>query len=469
MPDLDDQPAAPIGEARQAPASIVELTNRDFQSMAEAKAAVVSLSEANGFAVAIKRAFKMDSNGLPQRCDLECVRGTQKASKGTGKRQAVNTRENCPWSAYLRYYKGLGCWRFVLRVDEHSHPSATNASHFAISRRRQRKEFEGEIGTLAEGPMKRMCKDIAREVGQTHPEAIITARDVQNLRDQNRVASLHGRTPTQQLLEDLNNDPDARIMKRHLNNRDDGPIISLMWTYNWAIAKWKENPEVLSFDNTYKTNRFNMPLLQITGITNLSTTFNVAWALLSDEAEGSFEWAITQLRTISVEENIAESYVCISDYDRAFRNAWNAVHPDVFQQLCRWHIMKNVAFHVKVKWNGTLEGTALGETLGGEGSRIRNQDQQDNRAGEGEQAEANAQANALLEGRDRGARLGGENPRNLPAQQPRAVQQNQQRRYENSADGLLEAWKATVYAGTFEDFDHHWQSLCAEFADQEGK
>ena len=51
------------------------------------------------------------------------------------------------------------------------------------------------------------------------------------------------------------------------------------YTSTKCISKWQENPEVLAFDNTYKTNKFSMPLLQTTGITSVSTTFRLAFAL----------------------------------------------------------------------------------------------------------------------------------------------------------------------------------------------
>ena len=41
-------------------------------------------------------------------------------------------------------------------------------------------------------------------------------------------------------------------------------------------------------DCTYKTNRFNMPLLSIIGITSLGTNFWVAFCFLRNEKEGDF-------------------------------------------------------------------------------------------------------------------------------------------------------------------------------------
>jgi len=36
-------------------------------------------------------------------------------------------------------------------------------------------------------------------------------------------------------------------------------------------------------DNTYKTNRFKMPFLNVTGITNTHSTYNAAFGLLNKE------------------------------------------------------------------------------------------------------------------------------------------------------------------------------------------
>ena len=115
------------------------------------------------------------------------------------------------------------------------------------------------------------------------------------------------------------------FFKEHEAGGDDGPIAGLFWTYSWAVGQWKRHPEVLSFDNTYKTNKFNMPLLQVTGVTGSWTTFSVGWALLGDETEASFSWAISQIQKVAADERISPPYVAISDYDRAFRNAFQGL------------------------------------------------------------------------------------------------------------------------------------------------
>ncbi|KAM4067626.1 MULE transposase [Hirsutella rhossiliensis] len=90
-------------------------------------------------------------------------------------------------------------------------------------------------------------------------------------------------------------------------------------------------------DNTYKVNRFNLPLLQVVGTTGLHKSYSVAFGLAAKEDEG----------------------VIITDFDEALKNALNAIFPQSQQQLCTWHIMKNVVLHIKKKWVGTLDGTEI--------------------------------------------------------------------------------------------------------------
>jgi len=44
-------------------------------------------------------------------------------------------------------------------------------------------------------------------------------------------------------------------------------------------------------------------------------------------------------------------HVAMTDDDTAMKNALTELYPDVQQQLCIWHIEKNVYKNVKEKWN----------------------------------------------------------------------------------------------------------------------
>ncbi|KAI5302491.1 hypothetical protein KEM56_000653 [Ascosphaera pollenicola] len=104
-----------------------------------------------------------------------------------------------------------------------------------------------------------------------------------------------------------------------------------------------------------------------------------------------------------MEENeIQKPFVIITDKDEAIRNAIRSLFDSdqTATQLCLWHVMKNVAFNIKKKWEGALDGTMLGQTLGSVGSRTASE-----RDAEAEstldEREAERVADSMLDERDR--------------------------------------------------------------------
>lgn len=63
-------------------------------------------------------------------------------------------------------------------------------------------------------------------------------------------------------------------------------------------------PTILIMDNTYKINRYKLPLLGIVGVTSTDLTFSVAFAYLSTERFNNFTWALQKLRELFVTDNL---------------------------------------------------------------------------------------------------------------------------------------------------------------------
>jgi hypothetical protein len=110
-----------------------------------------------------------------------------------------------------------------------------------------------------------------------------------------------------------------------------------------------------------------MPLLNIIGVDSLHRNFNVCFGLSIREREEDFEWHLNCLKKLQEKYNIGQPSVILSDFCRALKNAAKAVYPGVPQQLCVWHIMKNVNHHIKKKWvqegDPTPVQTALCDTV----------------------------------------------------------------------------------------------------------
>ena len=105
-------------------------------------------------------------------------------------------------------------------------------------------------------------------------------------------------------------------------------------------------------DDTYKTNRFKMPLFNVTRISNIGSIFNTAFGLLDGEDKDEFTWAVEKLEEIRQSYNIQQPFVVLTNMERALKNALSRIWPDAQQQLCLWHICQHVALEAKKRWKG---------------------------------------------------------------------------------------------------------------------
>ena len=125
-----------------------------------------------------------------------------------------------------------------------------------------------------------------------------------------------------------------------------------------------------------------------------------------------------------------------------------------------WHVNKNVAFNINKKWIGPLEASRLGESVGGVGSKLREDNEYLN-------AQAENIASRLLQESDREHCLGESGQH--PSLQPISAKPSgyPTLRWECSVDGILDAWVAIVYAQTEDKFRSIWITLATGFDRQE--
>lgn len=114
---------------------------------------------------------------------------------------------------------------------------------------------------------------------------ILRPKDVDNKRAADRLKGLGHRTATDVILRDLRRD------SFHLSYILDmeGRVTYLWFTHKEIVETLMRNWEVLSMDATYKTNKYGLPLFEITGSTCLHTTLPVGYAFLLNETQEDFE------------------------------------------------------------------------------------------------------------------------------------------------------------------------------------
>lgn len=63
--------------------------------------------------------------------------------------------------------------------------------------------------------------------------------------------------------------------ERHLSH--------LFFAHEKNVSLFKDNYDIIRMDCAYKTNRFNMPLLNIIGVTGMNTKIHIAQASIQNE------------------------------------------------------------------------------------------------------------------------------------------------------------------------------------------
>jgi hypothetical protein len=137
---------------------------------------------------------------------------------------------------------------------------------------------------------------------------------------------------------------DAEGFKYCLQQGRSDELPHLMVTKPMAIASANHYAHVLYIDCMYKTNIYQMPLLNIVATTATNTSFIVVFAFLHAKKEEDYYWAITSFKSLL--HNVPVVSV-ITDNEMALRNALARVFPEWKRLLCIWHINQNVVAKCK--------------------------------------------------------------------------------------------------------------------------
>lgn len=78
----------------------------------------------------------------------------------------------------------------------------------------------------------------------------------------------------------------------------------LFWAHPRMAAHYARHPDVLIMDCTYKTNKYNMPLLNIIAMTGMNTVIPIAQCWLPGECGENFVWAFDRLKRLQRALNI---------------------------------------------------------------------------------------------------------------------------------------------------------------------
>ena len=124
-----------------------------------------------------------------------------------------------------------------------------------------------------------------------------------------------------------------------------GQVTAVLFACSDSLAYLQAYPDILLLDCTYKTNKYDMPLLDIIGVDACQRSFCIAFAFLSGESEEDYLWALGQLKSHYEVSNTRLPSVVLTDRCLACMNAVALCFPNAASLLCLWHANKAVLCH----------------------------------------------------------------------------------------------------------------------------
>ncbi|KAK1396711.1 hypothetical protein POM88_006574 [Heracleum sosnowskyi] len=113
-------------------------------------------------------------------------------------------------------------------------------------------------------------------------------------------------------------------------------LTQLFWADGVARRNFEVFGDVVSFDATYRTNKYGMVFIPFIGIDNHWKSVTFVAALLEKEDADNYKWACEAFKKI-----FGSSVKCIvTDQDPAMKIEIEECFPGVKHRLCMWHIMK---------------------------------------------------------------------------------------------------------------------------------
>ncbi|EED12566.1 conserved hypothetical protein [Talaromyces stipitatus ATCC 10500] len=279
---------------------------------------------------------------------IGCDRGGEytdriNALDGAKRRRTSTRRIGCSFRLYgyvhSRGPQADGRWRIKVKNLEHSHELEGDLIAHPAARTITSEQRITICNQLDEGIPPRQIISLIKK---SDPTLLIIPMDLYNLRKAFLREQLAGRTPIQYLQEQL------LIHKWKFAFKQDieGCITFFMFAHPESIQYANQFNRVFILDCTYKTNRYEMPLLHIIGVSPSNTTFSVAFCFMQNEQEESYKWALKTFFSW-LESPMFQLPVLCTDRDLAILATLRDDYPESPHLLCLWHINKNIAAKVK--------------------------------------------------------------------------------------------------------------------------
>ncbi|XP_057948287.1 protein FAR1-RELATED SEQUENCE 5-like isoform X2 [Malania oleifera] len=316
----------------------------EFESEEAAKAFYNSYARRVGFSTRVSMSRRSRRDGAIIQRSFVCAKEGFRVEKdrppghdGRVKRPRAETRVGCKAMLVVKI-QDSGRWVVSGFAKEHNHELVPpDKVHCLRSHRHVSGSAKSLIDTLQGagiGPSGIMSALIKEYGGISNVG--FTERDCRNYMRSSRQRTLGG--DTQLLLDYL------RCMQAEnpaffyaVQGDEDQCLSNIFWADPKARTNYTYFGDTVTFDTTYRSNRYRLPFAPFTGINHHGQPVLFGCALLINESEASFVWLFkTWLSAMSGRPPVSIT----TDHDRVIRLAIMQVLPETRHRFCKWHIFK---------------------------------------------------------------------------------------------------------------------------------
>ncbi|KAH1199407.1 Protein FAR1-RELATED SEQUENCE 5 [Glycine max] len=291
----------------------------------------------NGFVAVIMRSDTYTgSRGKTSFVLIKCEKsGQYKCRKKEFVRRDTGTRKcGCPFKLRGKLVHGGEGWMVMLICGIHNHElEKTLIGHPYVGRLTN--DEKNIIADMTKSNVK--PRNISLTLKEHNANSCTTIKQIYNARSA-YCSSIRGDdTEMQHLMRLL--ERDQYIHWHRL--KDEVVVRDLFWCHPDAVKLCNACDLIFLIDNTYKTNRYKLPLLDFVGVTPTGMTFSVGFAYLEGERVNNLVWALEWFQSLFL-RNGRLPVVIVTDRDLALMNALKIVFLECTNLLFRFHIDKNV-------------------------------------------------------------------------------------------------------------------------------
>ena len=269
----------------------------------------------NGYAVNKKQVKKVKSGSHVKSVWIKCDRGSQYAShieEGQQKRKTSTIKTDCPFEIITRLQDSL--WCVEVKDHHHNHNPSPATTHVSIHRQQVAENATQIKAQLQIGLPTHHIITSLQQIGATG----IIDRDIYNLRHQAQQEFLDGKTPIQCLLLALPASGDWIVN----HQKDENNVVEAVFiTHKSCIELLQMNGGVLFMDSTYKTNQYQMLLLDIIGMAATGDTFYAAFGFMHDETEDTYGFILKCLSDVLLYFRCGHPQTIVTDKEKGLYRA----------------------------------------------------------------------------------------------------------------------------------------------------